>query len=65
MDQFSNIINEPLILILPTAGDKFNITITLTKNENDNFSMSVIEVELDELLVNDKNFINNTIIEVK
>ena len=53
--------NKPLILIQPTIEDKFNTT----TNKNDNFSIGIIEAELDELLVDNKNFINNIINEAK
>ena len=57
--------NEPLIPIQPTIEDEFKATTTSTTNENKDFCTGIIEVELDELLTNDRNFTKNIIIIVK
>ena len=57
--------NELLVPIYPIAGDKFNTTATSTANENNNFSIGITEVELDELFLDDQNFMNNAIVKAK
>ena len=54
-----------LILRRYTLGHKFNATTTSTANENEDFSTGITEVELDEVLTNDRNIANNIIIKVK
>ena len=54
--------NQPLILIQPTTGDKFNTTTTLTVNKIDDFSIGIVKAELDKLLSDNKIVINNAII---